>query len=302
MKKKKKLTRQQIKFIINIVSLAIFAFSYLYIYTGMENKTDEIYQEIKSTKKRIETVKEKESQKEKVKQDTQEKNKQIQSILDAYPVNITKVDNLLFVEQMGKELGITFSNVNATDSVYFCDTILPKRNADGTEISQSISDSSDNGNKTEITVTPKAENSVGSKSQTAVLDEIEAEADKKSSAQAQAPAGSDFKETTTITGLQSTITMSFETTADGFRKLIDYITGYPGKAVIDSVSVTVDSTTNRLTGSIVIKRFALAGTGKEYIAPEIDDISIGTDDIFGIGSGASGTKKNPPEATEEIAP
>jgi hypothetical protein len=70
--------------------------------------------------------------------------------------------------------------------------------------------------------------------------------------------------------------------------MVDYINNYPSRSVIDSISVSADGTTNMLTGSMVIKRYALAGSGKAYQEPQIDDIGVGTDDIFGIDSDKPG--------------
>jgi hypothetical protein len=78
--------------------------------------------------------------------------------------------------------------------------------------------------------------------------------------------------------------MNFQATYKEFKKLMDYIATYPDKTVIDSVSVSYDNTTGNLSGSMVLKRFALTGTGKVYNIPMIDNISIGTDNIFGTDS------------------
>jgi hypothetical protein len=88
-------------------------------------------------------------------------------------------------------------------------------------------------------------------------------------------------ELTTMSGMESAVTMNFQTDYQGFKDLVDYIVNYPDQTIIDSISISRDNTTNLLTGSLVLKRFALAGSGKVYETPEIEDISIGTDNIFG---------------------
>lgn len=287
MKKKKKLTGQQIKFIINIVSLAVFAISYLYIYSNYVKKTNDTYKEIKYVEQYITATQEKAAKKDEVLQNTKEVSGQIQEILDRYPVDIKNVDNLLFVDQMGKDLGITFSSIYATDSSPFYNTTVPMRNSDGTEVTQPVNVSSSGANTAAtVTTAPGTDSNItGSKSQSQALNDIDTETATDSTAPSN-PSSTDQGKTDgppTMTGLQSTITLSFQTTADGFTKLVDYINNCPSKTVIDSVSITVDGTTNMLTGSLVIKRFALAGTGKEYVESKNDDFSIGTDDIFGTG-------------------
>lgn len=85
----------------------------------------------------------------------------------------------------------------------------------------------------------------------------------------------------TMTALQSTISMNFRTTYQGFQELVDYINHYPDKTVINSASVSYDNTSGDLVGSMVLMRFALTNNGKHYEPPYIENISIGTDNIFG---------------------
>ncbi len=84
-----------------------------------------------------------------------------------------------------------------------------------------------------------------------------------------------------MTGLQSTISLSFQTTYGGLKKLVNYMNTYPEKTVINDISVSYDNTTGNLSGSLNISRYSLTGTGKIYEPPYISDISIGTDNIFG---------------------
>ncbi len=84
-----------------------------------------------------------------------------------------------------------------------------------------------------------------------------------------------------MSGLQCSININFQTTYEGFKELTKYITNYPDKTVIDSASISYDSSTGELMGTMMIYRYALTGTGKVYEPPYIGDINIGTDNIFG---------------------
>ncbi len=289
---KKKITGQQIKFIINMVGLAIFAFSYLYIYTDFVEKTDAAYDEVASIKQAIANTEEKATQQDAILRNTDEVNAQIQAFIDSYPVDITKIDNLLFVEQMEKDLDIIFTSVNTTDSSPFFTTILPIRNVDGSEMTVTTTDDGTQSTSTnapagtdatadaatqtdDLTSLVDGQTDTPDSVDTAVSDDV---ADNSATDLAE------VQEVTTMVGTQSTITMNFTTNYEGFQRLVDYINNYPDKTVIDSVSVSADSTTGLLSGSLVIKRYALNGTGKLYEAPVIEDISIGTDNIFGTDS------------------
>jgi hypothetical protein len=293
--KKKKLTGQQIKFIINMISITIFAVSYLYVYTGYVKKTEAAYKEIDLAKQQIEVLKTQLTEEDTVRQETEEVNAQIQSIIDSFPVNIAKEDNLLFIEQMQKSLDISFTSINITDSEPFYETILPIRNEDGTEVDQTEADAlKEDASKEDTTTTADAtvREDIPSKttdSQTATFEETEDMVSEETTSPDIATKQTGENPATasqlqTMRGTQSSITMNFQATYKEFKKLMDYIATYPDKTVIDSVSVSYDNTTGNLSGSIVLKRFALTGTGKVYNIPMIDNISIGTDNIFGTDS------------------
>lgn len=281
MKKKMKLTGQQIKFIINMISILLFAFSYLYIYTGYVEKTEAVYDEIELKKKQIESIEGKLAMEDDIKQEIEEVEKQMEDIIDSYPVKIAKADGYLFVEQMQENLGINFTSIDVKEEVPFYHTMIPVRNEDGTEAA-----TGERAKDTEVqqeptpTVTATGENKkTGTKAQ---LDEIEAiTADNGAKITENKVA-----ETPTITVMATTILMNFTSTYEEFKEMADYIANM-NNAIIESASISVDSTTGKLTGSLEIKCFALSGTGKAYEPPKIENITVGTDNIFGIGSGNS---------------
>lgn len=299
MKSKKKLKSHQIKFIINMIAITIFAVSYLYVYSSYVDKTEAAYDELEKTKKEISKKEKKIAEEDNVLKETEEIKATIQKMIDAYPVNISKVDNLMFVEQMQKDLGIEFTNIVPTDSSKYFVTALPIRNADGT-IADLTVDNSEAGKEKD-----KSSSSEGSSSENNE-DSAEKSSEKKdkydeleiSINETSSTSGSKKKENkeeaapTTMSGLQSTITMNFQITYAKFKQLADYIAKYPDKTIISSVSISADNTTGMLTGTLVLKRFALSGSGKVYEAPVIDDISIGTDNIFGIDPNANDNPEN----------
>ena len=301
--KNKKITGQQVKFIINMISIAIFVVAYFYVYTGYMKKTEAAYNEINSTKQSIEELKTQLSEEDVVRQDMAEVNNQMQTIIDSFPVDIAKEDNLLFIEQMQKVLDINFTSINVTDSTPVYETILPIRNEDGTEVVQAVTDAtttdSTASNPTLDSINSEDNTSATTDNQTASLEETEGNITEDTT-NSDTTAGQTVTDTATATqlqvmqGTQSSITMNFQATYKEFKKLVDYIANYPDKTVIDSVSVSYDNTTGNLTGSLVLKRFALTGTGKVYEIPMIEDISIGTDNIFGTD-----TDKNDDESTAD---
>lgn len=269
--KKKKLTGKQIKFIVNMICLGIFCFSYLYIYEVYQNKTEAAYEDSEFVKAQIRDRKKKLSEEDSVREKILEINDQKQTIIDHFPVLIEEEDNFMFVEQMEKELKIKTSSISTSDNTVFYNTVLPAQDnsevllQEEPEMNSEESLAEDNSEKSQI-----EDNS--QKSQTKDNSVIN---------------GKDITAndpTATMISTYNTLTINFMTNYNGFKDMVDYIRDYPNHTIIDSVAVSYDSSTGALAGNMVLKRFALMGTGKEYKAPSIDGIDIGIDNIFGTGN------------------
>lgn len=85
---------------------------------------------------------------------------------------------------------------------------------------------------------------------------------------------------TTVDLLTETLTMTYNCTYEQLKKLVDFINAYPERMNIASISVSYDSETSNLSGSLVLNLFAVTGTDRVYTEPAIDDIRLGEDNIF----------------------
>ena len=80
--------------------------------------------------------------------------------------------------------------------------------------------------------------------------------------------------------LQETLTTSYECDYKQLKDLIDFVNDYPERMNIESISMAYDSTTGGLKGNLVLNLYAVTGTGKEYVAPDISGLSMGVGNIF----------------------
>lgn len=74
---------------------------------------------------------------------------------------------------------------------------------------------------------------------------------------------------------------TFTCTYDQFKELVTYITKDPDIKSIDSVTLSFDSATGILSGSMVINYYSMRGTGKSYTEPTTGVSGHGVDCIFG---------------------
>ncbi len=85
---------------------------------------------------------------------------------------------------------------------------------------------------------------------------------------------------TNIDLLTETLTMSYECSYEQLKKWIDFINAYPERMNIKSISVSYDSETSNLSGTLTLNLFAVTGTDRVYTEPKIEDIRLGEDNIF----------------------
>ncbi|MBQ3029319.1 MAG: hypothetical protein IJD26_09565, partial [Lachnospiraceae bacterium] len=71
-----------------------------------------------------------------------------------------------------------------------------------------------------------------------------------------------------------------ECSYDQLKKLIDFIHVYPERMNINSISINYNGETRKLQGNVTLNLFAVTGTGKEYVEPDISGLSLGETNIF----------------------
>jgi hypothetical protein len=271
---KKKLTGNQVKLILCLISLGIFAFAYFNVYMRFTQLTTGLTVETKLAREQIQQREQEISEEEIVKTNLMERKAEKDAIINEFPSYIAKEDNYMFVEQMEDSLDIDISSISLSDNTVFYTTILPivgEENQVAVSTEQAAKDGvEDAANATEDNAAMQETNPA-----------VEDTADSLEGPVATKTEGTEEEPINTMAGLQNSISITFQTTYEGFKELVNYINHYPDKTVINNTAVTYDNATGFLTGSMVITRFALSGTGKTYEAPYIDDISIGTDNIFG---------------------
>ena len=310
---KKKLTGTQIRLVLCLVIVAIFVLAYQYIYTRYESLADELNTKTKAAKLEIAQRESDLAEEDSLKTKTEDLKSQYEIIIASLPVNITKEDNLIFIEKLEKDLGINIPSVDVQDTSEFYTTILPIRDENGVEIIASGQSANTTADASSVSSTGTAGTTATSATATGTTatgatatgttatgttatgatatgtTTTDAAASGNTDAAPTTAASGDSENTTGqqyMTGLVSSININFQTTYEDFKKLVDYINNYPEKTSISNASLSYDSSTGELIGSMTINRYALTGTGKVYEEPYIGDISIGTDNIFGNGAKA----------------
>lgn len=91
------------------------------------------------------------------------------------------------------------------------------------------------------------------------------------------------KEGEEIKAFCSTVNISYETTYQGLKQVLDYIKNYGDRMTVTNVTTAYSNETGELTGNMTIAMYSLLGEGQEYKEPVIGNIRYGINNIFRTG-------------------
>ena len=274
----KKLTGKQLRLVITLIIVIIFALSYEYIYMHFVGLTGDYKEKTEALNAQIDQRKDELAREDEILVDTEELNFQINEILDSFPITLTKEENLLFIETMEKDLRMEITPIAISDPSDFYTTKLPIRDEKGKEIivneaiPQASSDAVPSENSNENTAEANGNDTAAVNDATTATEE----ATVTNASKGEEETGQQY-----MTVLQSSINITFQTTYPKFKRVLKYISEYPEKISVSDATLSYDSSTGDLLAAMTITRYAMTGTGKKYEEPYIGDISIGTDNIFG---------------------
>ena len=87
-----------------------------------------------------------------------------------------------------------------------------------------------------------------------------------------------------IQGVRQDLNIDYAASYDNFKRFIEYIQNYDERLFISSINATYSVDSGLVGGSMVLSQYAILGTDKEYKAPEINNVTLGTDTIFKTGT------------------
>lgn len=100
---------------------------------------------------------------------------------------------------------------------------------------------------------------------------------------AKAPEGS-----TGITGYTTSVSVSYQTTYEGLKKGLGYISRHENRMNVTDLTAAFDHTTGNLTGTISIRLYAVDGLGRQVQSALLPEVRLGTDNVFGSFEIAAG--------------
>lgn len=82
------------------------------------------------------------------------------------------------------------------------------------------------------------------------------------------------------TGYRSTVNVTFTSTYDSLKKVVDFINKSKDRMTISTISMTSGDEDGVLSCSMTVDMYAISGTGEVYESPNVSNGNTGVDNIF----------------------
>lgn len=95
------------------------------------------------------------------------------------------------------------------------------------------------------------------------------------------------------------VVYTFTVPYDDMKEVVRTIQEDKERRDVETITLSYESGSGELVGNMTVNMYAVTGTGKEYVAPAVPSMMLGTDNIFGTVSGMSSGGAADGEATDD---
>lgn len=277
MKNSKKITTRELKLLFVFFTLLILFVSYQFGYLKYTKKADALTSENQVLEGRLAELEKKDSNREKVENETAEYLRKKNAMLEEFSGGFTQEKITMFVIDLEEYAGMNVSSIAFEDtSVFYSPT--GKGVADSGETQDTAAEETPQAAAGGEGIQPEDVSETAAPAEDMTEDNAEAG---ENSSEASSAAPDSKTPAVGITGYQTSVVLSYQATYEGLKKCIDYINDYKERMNISALTASFDSTTGNLTGTVTVTMYALYGAGKRYTPPQISGVKLGTDNIFG---------------------
>lgn len=247
-----KISKKDIKLLLIVLSLAFLWVSYYFVYSSNMKKADIINNNIDKLEIRHDDLQKKINDKDKIVKENNDLQRQYSQLLASYGNGTSDEKNVMFVKNLVDNTGLEVNSVAFKNLAFlFNGTNMVEKKSDDTNVKDADNElSKANGdNPTEA-------------------NQIKVNAKK-------------LEALKNLAGYKVTLNLTFRSTYESYKKCLEYLKNYPEKCNVGDVSLSYDTETGNISGTMSINMYHLIGEGVEYKAPEINNLSIGSKNVFG---------------------
>lgn len=235
------------KLLVYLLAIGILAAAYFFVAKPFMDKVDNISSEASQLQGDVNKLLSIYNNQENYTTKIAEEQVRFNEALQKFPSELTQESTLMMLDDIEKNTGAWISRVSFTEE----------------EVVAGASDSSDDNLEADIASVENPEYSTADYNE--VIDNA-------------IPSGN-------MLSIQQNLQLDYSCSYNDFKKFLEYVENYKDRLYISSINSVYSADANEVSGSLVLTQYAVRGTGKEYIAPDLSDVNLGTDNIFTTLSG-----------------
>ncbi len=248
---KKKMSNRDKMMLFIFGAILIVAAAYFLVFAKMNEKKSALAAENATLSQEVSKLETMEAQKDSVLEETRQTQLNVADVLSKFPAEVRTEDAIYDLNDMYESI----SDVKIESESFNMNQLFYQQGTVGGA-------TDDNATTTGASPAPKTNPAsvAAITSDTPVQDVITAAAD--------------------YTGYRSTVNVSFTSTYDSLKKVVDFINKSKDRMTISEISATAGEEENALTCNMSIDMYAISGTGEIYESPNVSNGNTGVDNIF----------------------
>lgn len=277
MKKKIKLSDSEKKLLLIFLSLLFVAAAYFLVFQRNMAKAQELEAANIEAAAKVLQLEAMVARQAQVEEQTAECLQMVDDIIAKYPSDVTTEKAIAFIQDLENATGMKVTDIN-----FLMNNLVGVVSAAPTPAPAPAADTDTAADGSDLNAADAAASDTG------------AAADVNTAIQGNVPAG-----------YYATVSMSYQTSYQGLKDIVNYITSQKDRMTIPAITVSYDETTGGLSGVLTVNMYYLTNTGREYEPPTVRGINRGVTDVFrssGVGvpgQGADVSGENGGEENEE---
>jgi hypothetical protein len=265
-----KLSEKEKKLLFLLFTLIIIVAAYQFGYQTFSKIADDLNNKNEQLKTVLDEKSEKAAKKTFYEKETKSMNAEINEINSQFPSYLTQEKSTIFVSKLADYTGMKVSSIAFEDiSIFYTPDGTNTINPSSTE-GENTADTSGNGDSTSEEITDENGTNTSSSDAASSNESNQSSTDLKN-----------IVSTLNDIGYKMGVTITYQMNYEGMKKCMDYIKSEGDRMNIRDISAAFDNSTGNLTGTMTIDMYAYSGSKQPYVEPDINDVEISTDNIFG---------------------
>lgn len=253
------ISNREKRILLMLFGVLLLVASYLFVFRPQMESATEISDQNTTLDARLNQLLGMAAKKEYYQRKTEEMQQEIDSYCAKFPADIKEEDGIVLAQNIEKFSGVSIETVGTG--------VRQMISEDGT-----IDDSQDSGNQQTLS----EQDNAATKEQ---VDQIEGNTEASTETGQTQSADALVEDTPTLYRTQDTL--EYTGTYANLKKAVLYINSQTGRMTVDNITMTFDSATGGLTGTITVNIYSMSGIGTTYQEPDAGTSVYGKKNLFG---------------------